>query len=417
MRNVFDQYGQNENRLTHALVSALYEDNTLCRAFLKWVLGSRKLPKNVEVLEQQLVGDPPVSEETAEQRGLPDAWFHDADTWSLLVESKVKARLNIGQLQRHYKTAQSRGFTDIHLLVLTVTPEVTGMDFAIHRTWSQVYSWLKQQSSRSRWAGIAARYMEIVDAAWSEAGYLTEGTLTVFTGIQFDDSKPYNYQEAKLYLKQAMSELRKRKDLRKVLQADTSAPGRGAITGREGDTVWDFIPLKAAADSNTFTACPHLTLYISRQNVGAMVSLPNGLRTDIRRLLRSLGEDRFLALMKELNHNFASVIRRYPTAIPTASLLQRHYPSQRAKPVIDANLEFDLRTAFPSSKETAVKFEEEWLRTSYRVLSQKRSNMHFGVGIKFPYAPHTTGTQKILDGVCETWKGCKPLLDYLLATS
>lgn len=51
------------------------------------------------------------------------------------------------------------------------------------------------------------------------------------------------------------------------------------------------------------------------------------------------------------------------------------------------------------------------------MLSHKRSNMHFGIGIKFPYSEHTTGTQKILDRVSETWIGCKPLLDCLLATS
>src|SRR5690606_4682385 len=109
--------------------------------------------------------------------------------------------------------------------------------------------------------------------------------------------------------------------------------------------------------------------------------------------------------------------RKHPTAIPTVSLVQRHYRSQRSKAVIDANLEFDLRTAFPSRGASAVKLEEEWLRTSYRMLSHKRSNMHFGIGIKFPYSEHTTGTQKIPDRVSETWIGCKPLLDCLLATS
>lgn len=417
MRNVFDQYRQNENRLTHALVSALYEDNALCRAFLKWVLGSRKLPKHVEVLEQQLVGEAPVSEEVAEQKGLPDAWFHDDEKWSLIVESKVKARLNLDQLRRHYRTAQSRDFTDIHLLVLTVKQTRSELDFAIHRTWSEVYSWLRLQASWSHWAGITARYMEIVDATWGEEGYLTEGTLTVFTGVQFDDSKPYNYKEAKLYLKQAMIELRKRKNLKKVLKADCDAPGRGAITGRESESVWDFIPLQEAAGSNAFTAYPHLTFSIARQHVGAILSLPNGLKPEIRRRFRTLGEDRFLALMKELNQNFASIIRKCPTAIPTVSLVQRHYPTQRSKAVIDANLEFDLRTAFPSRNAAAVKLEEEWLRTSYRVLSQKSSNMHFSIGIRFPYGHNTTATQRILDNVSETWIGCKPLLDCLLATS
>jgi hypothetical protein len=34
MRNIFDQYPQPENRVTHALVSAFHEDSDLLRSFL-----------------------------------------------------------------------------------------------------------------------------------------------------------------------------------------------------------------------------------------------------------------------------------------------------------------------------------------------------------------------------------------------
>lgn len=37
MRNVFDQYDQPENRVTHALMSALHEDAKLLKAFLREV--------------------------------------------------------------------------------------------------------------------------------------------------------------------------------------------------------------------------------------------------------------------------------------------------------------------------------------------------------------------------------------------
>ena len=35
MRNIFDQYSQPENKLTHSLVSCLYEDKHLLNSFLK----------------------------------------------------------------------------------------------------------------------------------------------------------------------------------------------------------------------------------------------------------------------------------------------------------------------------------------------------------------------------------------------
>ena len=38
MRNIFDQYSQPENKLTHSLASCLYEDKRLLNSFLKRLL-------------------------------------------------------------------------------------------------------------------------------------------------------------------------------------------------------------------------------------------------------------------------------------------------------------------------------------------------------------------------------------------
>ncbi len=75
MRNVFDQYSQPENRLTHALLTALDQDRSLLVPFLKW-LGIKDVPKptTLTIVEQSVPGDyqPDISEEEAERRGLPD---------------------------------------------------------------------------------------------------------------------------------------------------------------------------------------------------------------------------------------------------------------------------------------------------------------------------------------------------------
>lgn len=39
MRNLFDQYSQPENRLTHALMTALHEDRGLLALFLREIAG------------------------------------------------------------------------------------------------------------------------------------------------------------------------------------------------------------------------------------------------------------------------------------------------------------------------------------------------------------------------------------------
>ena len=101
MRNVLDQYTQPENRLTHAVTCALAEDPRLLRRFLRWALGEEAPPaRRMEVIEQQLPGEPPADEADAERRGIPDAWVYTKDSWALLIESKVAATPRKAPTQR-----------------------------------------------------------------------------------------------------------------------------------------------------------------------------------------------------------------------------------------------------------------------------------------------------------------------------
>ncbi len=80
MRNIFDQYSQPENRVTHALVTALHEDRKLLRAFLMDI-AKCPLPKNrrpIEISEQTYPGKPEATEDETEKRGIPDAWISKA---------------------------------------------------------------------------------------------------------------------------------------------------------------------------------------------------------------------------------------------------------------------------------------------------------------------------------------------------
>lgn len=121
MRNVFDQYTQPENRITHALVTALAEEPKLLRAFVLWATGQPAPAGKLHIVEQRLPGEPEVAEAEAERRGLPDAWIYSDDAWCLLIESKVASPLVNDQLRRHRQTAIRRGFENITLLALDVT--------------------------------------------------------------------------------------------------------------------------------------------------------------------------------------------------------------------------------------------------------------------------------------------------------
>ena len=54
MRNIFDQYSQPENKLTHALACCLHEDGDLLREFAGW-LSPRSVPEGrLRIVEQTL---------------------------------------------------------------------------------------------------------------------------------------------------------------------------------------------------------------------------------------------------------------------------------------------------------------------------------------------------------------------------
>ncbi len=78
MRNLFDQYKEPENRLTHALACCLAEDRTLLRRFVRWAALARPPAKaRLEVLEQRIPSEPTVDLDDDPGHGLPKAGdFH-----------------------------------------------------------------------------------------------------------------------------------------------------------------------------------------------------------------------------------------------------------------------------------------------------------------------------------------------------
>ncbi len=104
-------------------MSVLAEDRQLLNTFILWACGRNVKKSKLLVLEQSLPGEPPdLSEQEAEERGLPDGCIADGDEWALLIESKFAAQPTQDQLRRHVRTARRRGIKDVELLLLTVQP-------------------------------------------------------------------------------------------------------------------------------------------------------------------------------------------------------------------------------------------------------------------------------------------------------
>ena len=420
MRNVFHQFQQQENRLTHALMYSLHEDHDLLKKFIQWAIGEQAPAGDLSVTEQSLPGEE-IDEELEEPQrwGLPDGWIFNDDHWALLIESKIECPLEADQIRRHRLTANRRGFAKVHTLALVKNTPSRLIDPELKiRYWTELYVWLKPQAQKSDWAKRLRDYMEVLEETMVKDEYLKSGTLTVFDGIPFNTKHPYNYFEAKRVLRLAMDELRKREDLDHTLGIEKIS-GRGAITGKDAGLVWDYLRLKKSSGSKNSTEFPHLTLGLHREFMVAFLIIPNGLRSDFRRNLLGQGLEPLRVVLSNMLSNFNESLGDVRGVVPWIELVQRRYPSQRSEPFIDAKLEFDLRTACSEVNSTkgSPKLQPQWLGSIYEALTNRNANLQVGAGARFSYDQcHEVGSQKVLNHIANAWIACEPLIGRILGS-
>jgi hypothetical protein len=417
MRNIFDQYQQPENRLTHALATALDQDRSLTVPFLRW-LGVAEIPKprTLMLTEQQVPGMLELDAEPIDARGLPDAAIFDEDGWAALFESKIQACIDLKQVERHRRTAQRHGFETPWAVVISVDPLTCKLPKqTIATTWQDVYSWFNRRVDKP-WAQQLVSYMQVFERKMLLDEYDIRGTITVFDGIRFTETNPYTYREGKRLIRLLGDLLQKRKALHHLsgdIGVNPTEGRRTAITGRGTDGVWDFLPLTVARDAKSFTAYPHLTMGIWRRRATAAITIPNGIRGGFRRKLLSRKIDGFRTLVAVLEKRLRPIIKRSSGAKPMMYVTQRHFRSMNSPGVTDARLEADLRTAF-SEMQSGIRHQPQWIEAIYDILAHKRSNIQFGVDVQFSYDCPVVQSPECADLFADTWKALSPLLDFAL---
>lgn len=415
MRNIFDQYDQPENKLTHALACALAKDRNLLVPFLRW-LNVEKIPleKDIRIVEQQIPGTP-ARDDDIERDGLPDLCLYTDAGWIVLFEMKLTAPLTGEQLKRHAKTARRAGYLSPQLVAVTVEKFNAG-DFpeTILKQWRHVYALFDHQ--QSDWAATLTDYMAKFEAKAVAKNYEIRGTITMFNGLHFDsDDNPYTYLEAKRLIRLLGDELRARSDLQSELGVDPSGQGRPAITDGlgDGDGVWDFLPLVKARGA-PFTRFPHLTIAIRDICAIAAITIPDGVSGGFRTRLKDIKLDGFLNLICEIERRLHPVTSASASFKPLMYATQRHYRTQRSLPTVDGRIEVDLRTCVDSGTYD-VKFQPEWAEALYHLLVNKRSNIQFGIEMQFDYTSPIVRSPDAASLFANSWKAMKPLLDFVLS--
>lgn len=418
MRNVFDQYFQTENRVTHALVTALHEDPWLLRAFLRGIAGRwpQKSDGQIAICEQVYPGASQATE-TAEndekRKGIPDAWITTGNNWCLIIENKIQSAVDANQLDRHLRTAKSRGYPDPRALLITIKLPKMRLPEAVRVVeWTSIYCWAAKHARRSRWAARLAEFLEVTEARMVESEKMPSGTLTVFSGFPFGSDHTYDYPDAKRILGLAMDELRKRRDLKADLRIDPEAPGRGAIKGKGWDIAWDILQLRDAKPDANFTRFPHLDLGIGQRQVDALLTIPDKVPSAIRQRLIDLQLSGFKALVGDIEGRMRPLIRRCPGMQPRLRIHQRHWASRAGPATYDAMIDVDLRTGTNGNGLT--KYQPEWIDAVYEGLAGRRSNLELQIGAVFPYrtCPKLRSVAS-LDLIAGAWTACKPLVDIL----
>jgi hypothetical protein len=306
---------------------------------------------------------------------------------------------------------QRSGFTRTHLAALTVLDVEKRMDGVQYLTWSQVYRWAKSLPESSTWGPRFTQCLEIAERKLADEEHLRNGTLTTFTGIPFTDDNPWSYGEAKRIIRLMMDRLRDRKDLI-GLDMEPGGVGRKAITGKRGEAVWDYLPLASADQDKNFTSNPHLTLALGRTGMSAYVTLPSGTSNRIRRRLVQDGVDGLTSVLRDcMGRMETTLLIAEERAKPNVYLEQKHFKSQRGKPIFDGRMDFDLRTMIDGGQD-GVKFQPQWVESLFELLAGKKSNIQLGLGALFPYTK-ATENESILRLVAESWLSLSPFLRRL----
>lgn len=412
MRNIFDQYKQPENRLTHALVCCLHEDDALKRDFVEWLIGRAVPEGHLHIAEQSLPGQPSEDEDGVRD-SLPDAWIFSDDGWSLLIESKVQAPVDTDQLQSHQSMARKYGYDDATVCLISAKPTTIELPAnVVHRLWPEVYEWLHIRQRQSEWARRMVDYMEVLEAKMTATEYLTEGSLTTFTGLRFDDEDGYLPLQAKRLLKLAMQEIRNSERLRQI-GVDPMLPGRGRIP--END-VWDCVRLQGIGSSGQFNEQPHFTLGLPPEGVLAVLIIPNRWLAvgAHRQAIKQLGYETFLDKITDVTRRLTEVLGSSTQARPWILVQQRRATKGQRLDVWDARLEFDPQTATGLLTDDhagrPLKPQHEWLEATYRALTNKNANLEMCLGGRMQYNYAGVQSREFLDRVINSWAACQPLL-------
>jgi hypothetical protein len=257
-------------------------------------------------------------------------------------------------------------------------------------------------------------FFDVAEAKMAQDEYLTEGTITEFSGISFD---PYTYLEGKRVLRLLMQKLRANRQFTRVMGIDEDAAGRSSITRQ--DHVWDFLQLKKMdGQAIPFQRFPHCTVAIGAEKADAMITFPHGMSGALRSRLCGKSFEDFATRLNQAAEAIDKALKGIEGYRPTARVMQRRYQTQRSIPYRDGLIDFDPRVTLGKQSPQAgppIKQQQEWARAVYELLKNKRSNLQFQIGVEFYHKKHDElGSKNADKSFVAVFTALKPFLHSVI---
>jgi hypothetical protein len=407
---LFEQYSNQENRLTHALLHTVGSSESLFSKFLKDIVGVKKVPKKetYEISSQKAplsLGDDKVQQ----VESVPDAWIVDSSSkMGIAVEVKDKKNaLRLSQLRGHANRISD--YRERYLL--SITPDIqepekirelerkAGKNLGVvWRSWGEVYRWLGGKAIQ----GLSTSEKDAFLAGSMREYLERRGEVLGFQGIKFANG--FDVRDAKVILNAEMEELQKTVD-----RVYRNLPRRRpAITTFSKKGVWDCF-----GDERGFTSDLHLTLGIEENWHDICLTIPNAAGTAWPRLKAVLSRG---DAETELLSRMAKLRKKVPHLY--AVFYQRHFVAQRFG-TEDGFMEFSLDTVgspFRSKKSRTREMRVWWPAFKNAVSEKKGINAEVQFIARFFYR-ETKGIDRpqFIETAKDTVQSFNPLYDFLKA--
>jgi hypothetical protein len=407
---LYDQYANEENRLTHSLLHTIGSSETLFSRFLKDVVGinTSTAGKEYEISTQKepfFYGD----DDQEKVESIPDAWIVDGSS-EIGISIEVKGRrssLKLSQLRSHLNRV--KGYKHPYLLVITPDlrkPEKINQivqngrrhSTIVWHSWNEIYNWLVELPIRKSTQKTKELFLITAMREYLERRREVLG----FQGIKFE--RGFNVSDAKIILNAEMEELG---PIVKSLYRDL-LKRRSAITTFSEESVWDCF-----GNQKGFTSDLHLTLSIHPNWHDISITIPNSAKKVWSRL-RSIfsnveNEKKLLSILNILRKKVPHLFIEFN---------QRHFIAQRLG-IRDGYIEFNIDNLGPPFKNRGSKVKEFpiwWKTIKEAILNRKGINGQVMFKSRFFFADGIVEKAQFIRKAEYTVKAYIPLYDFLRKT-